>query len=393
MLEVRNQQRRKDFRPILPVTAAPIAIEKIVNNGHFLSDNSISITEISDAVATEPGNYFAGPDTSSGENTFDVMATLADTSAKMPDLAIYQGDAFSPFDVFAASTFPHRITPSPDKQGDSDSSSISQYFINPLSTPDPLSLPFSMSSFDLSTASSPMPTSISFNSSDFLMTTMDSVDTPDKPPLSMRERSFQQGSLTAKMILSQLVDYTRRIAEGRNLPPFIHPPCFLSQNDECPPEAPHSCLPKSLAICRNLTQMFYSRTSESGPFIWRQIYTHLREMRAEYETYDTENMLQALQAAFIYGLLCSQCTESVPDEDIDWLISTTEIFARRLYSISSYDRGLDYASLSRSKWVFVESQRRSNSFEGEMPGVCPSAFALYPRTLAAYIRQRLEEKI
>lgn len=92
-------------------------------------------------------------------------------------------------------------------------------------------------------------------------------------------------------------------------------------------------------------------------------------------------MLHALQSAFIYGLLCSQCTESVPDEDIDWLISTTEvwselqlnvlshdhhtylvallqIFARRLYSISSYDRGLDYASLSRSKWVFVESQRR-----------------------------------
>lgn len=276
-----NQQRRKDFRPILPVTTVPIAIEKIVNNGCLHTNNSISIAEISDAVSTERGNLFAGSGTNLGETEFDVMATLTDTGTKMPDLAIYQSDTFSPFDVSATSTFPYGITPSPDKQGDSDNSSISQYFMDSLSTSDPLSLPYSVLNFDLSTASSPMPTSVSFTNSDFPMTAMDSVDAPDRLSLSMRERSFQQGSLTAKMILSQLVDYTRRIAEGRNLPPFIHPPCFLGQNEECPPEAPHSCLPQSLAICRNLTQMFYSRTSESSSFIWRQIYTHLREMRAE----------------------------------------------------------------------------------------------------------------
>ncbi|KAL6894809.1 hypothetical protein GGI43DRAFT_424669 [Trichoderma evansii] len=344
--------------PILPVATAPIAIDKILNNGNLHTDNSISIAEISDAVATEPVNYFVGSDTNLGENAFDDMATLIDTGTKMPDLAIYQSDTFSAFDVSVTTAFPHEITPSPDKQGDSDNSSVSQYFVDPLSTSDPFYFPYSMLSFELSTASSSTPASINFNSSDFLMTPMDSIDTSGKPPLSMRERSFQQGSLTAKMILSQLVDYTRRFAEGRILPPFIHPPCFLSQNDECPPEAPHSCLPQSLAICRNLTQMFYSRTSESGSFIWRQIYTHVREMRSEYVNYDTESMLQALQTTLIYGLLCSQSTESVPSEDIDWLISTTEIFARRLYSISSYDRGLDYASLHRSKWAIVESQRR-----------------------------------
>lgn len=276
-----NQQRRKDFRPILPVTIAPIVIDKTANNGRLPTENSVSVAEISDAVAADAGNYFASSDTNSEENSFDAMATLLGTGTKMPGLAIYQSDTFSPFNISVTSAFPHEMTPSPDRHGDSDNSSVSRYFVDTLPASDPLSLPYSMSGFGLSTASSPMPTSICFNSSDFLMTAMDSTDTPDKPPLSMRERSFQQGSLTAKMILSQLFDYTRRIAEGRNLPPFIHPPCFLSQNDECPPEAPHSCLPQSLAICRNLTQMFYSRTSESTSFIWRQIYIHLREMRAE----------------------------------------------------------------------------------------------------------------
>ncbi|KAL7920670.1 hypothetical protein ACQKWADRAFT_297589 [Trichoderma austrokoningii] len=356
---VGNQQRRGDFRPILPVTIAPITIDKIVNNGRLHTDNSVSIAEISDAVVADAGNYFASSDKNSDENSFHAMATLLGTGTKMPDLAIYQSDAFSPFDISATSTFSNGMISSPDRQRDSDNSSVSRYFVDTLLISDPLSLSYSMPDFGLSTASSPMPASIGLNSPDFLMTMTDSDDTPAKPPLSMRERSFQQGSLTAKMILNQLFDYTRRIAEGRNLPPFIHPPCFLSQNDECPAEAPHSCLPQPLAICRNLTQMFYSRTSESTSFIWRQIFSHLHEMRAEHNDYDTESLLQALQAILIYGLLCSQSTESVQSEDINWMISTTEIFARQLYSISSYDRGLDYASLSRSKWVFVESQRRT----------------------------------
>lgn len=275
-----NQQRRKDFRPILPVTTAPIASDKIANNGRLHTENSVSVAEIADA-GEDAGNYFARSDANSEENSFDAMATLLDTGIKMPDLAIYPSDTFSPFDISVTPAFPHEITSSPDRQGDSDNSSVSRYFADSLPTSDPLSLPYSISGFGLSNAPSPMPTSISFNSSDFLMTTMDSVDTPEKPPLSIRERSFQQGSLTAKMILSQLFDYTRRMAEGKNLPPFIHPPCFLSQNDECPSEAPHGCLPQSLAICRSLTQMFYSRTSESTSFIWRQIFIHLREMRAE----------------------------------------------------------------------------------------------------------------
>jgi hypothetical protein len=270
----------------LPVTTTSIAIERTVNNGNPYADESSSITDISDSIlpavsAADAGDYFPISDPNSEENEFDVMTTLLDTGTRMPDLAIYPSDTSSPFDVSITSSLSYDITSIPDKLGDSDDSSVYPYFIDPLSTSNSLNLPYSMTSLGLSTASSPMLASIDFNSPDFLMAAANSTDIPRKPNLSMRERSFQQGSLTAKMVLSQLIDYTRRIADGRHLPSFIHPPCFLSQNDECPSEAPHSCLPKPLAICKSLTQMFYSRTAGSSAFVWQQIYTHLREMHAE----------------------------------------------------------------------------------------------------------------
>ena len=101
------------------------------------------------------------------------------------------------------------------------------------------------------------------------------------PQLSQRARSLQQGSLTAKMILSRLTDYTRKMADGKQLPPFIFPPCFLSRDEQCPSDSPHQCLQEKLAICVNLTQMFYSRLPGSHSFVWQQICTHIRQMRME----------------------------------------------------------------------------------------------------------------
>lgn len=36
-------------------------------------------------------------------------------------------------------------------------------------------------------------------------------------------------------------------------------------------------------------------------------------------------MLQSLQGAVIYGLLCSQCPDIVSDADAAWLVSITEV--------------------------------------------------------------------
>jgi hypothetical protein len=102
-----------------------------------------------------------------------------------------------------------------------------------------------------------------------------------QPQLSQRTRSVQQGSLTAKMIFSKLANYTQMMGEGKTLPPFIHPPCCVGQSDECAPESPHRCLPEILAVCANLTNMVYARVPGSHKYVWQQICTHLRKLRAE----------------------------------------------------------------------------------------------------------------
>ncbi|KAJ5669062.1 hypothetical protein N7462_010132 [Penicillium macrosclerotiorum] len=117
------------------------------------------------------------------------------------------------------------------------------------------------------------------------LTSMQSTTTGIKalgPQLSQRTRSLQQGSLTARMIFSRLAEYSRMMADPTTLPPFIHPPCCLSYDcDDCRPDSPHQCLPEALAVCANLTHMFYSRLPGSQVFVWKQIYAHLQQMRKE----------------------------------------------------------------------------------------------------------------
>lgn len=115
---------------------------------------------------------------------------------------------------------------------------------------------------------------------------MNNLDIPRAPTafiassLTPRTRSLQQGSLTAKMVCSRITAYTRILADG-HVPPFIHPPCALGSSDECPPASCHQCFPETLAVCVNLTKMFHSRTRASHSFVWQQICTHIRQMRAE----------------------------------------------------------------------------------------------------------------
>jgi hypothetical protein len=101
------------------------------------------------------------------------------------------------------------------------------------------------------------------------------------PQLSQRSRTLQQGSLTAKMVFARLTDFTRMLAEGKALPPFIYPPCSISNTGECPPGSRHRCLPGMMAVCANLTQMFYSRLPGSHSFVWQQICAHLRQIQSE----------------------------------------------------------------------------------------------------------------
>lgn len=207
-----------------------------MNEAHDVSENVESLTSASAAAASSGFNVLS----EETEMTETTAVTAAGTNNQMPDLPVY--------------------------------SDFTQFFNLP-------------ESFDMSLANES-----SLHHSQIPgfreLTTPDSLNFASKPQvlgpqLSQRARSLQQGSLTGKMLLGRLTDYTRMMADAKTLPPFIHPPCSLGHKDECPPDSPHECLPEALAVCANLTKMFYSRMSGSHSFIWQQICTHLRQLSEE----------------------------------------------------------------------------------------------------------------
>ena len=96
--------------------------------------------------------------------------------------------------------------------------------------------------------------------------------------LEQRSRSFQQGALTARLLFSKLASYSRMMADAIRLPPFIYPACWSGHAAKCVEASPHRCLPEPLAICSNLTQMFYMRRDGTEGFVWQQIVSHLKQL-------------------------------------------------------------------------------------------------------------------
>lgn len=96
--------------------------------------------------------------------------------------------------------------------------------------------------------------------------------------LCMRTRTNAQDSLTVNILFGQLTQYPKMLAESLKLPPFIFPPCVLSSGGQCPPDAPHVCLPEVLAICTSLTQLFISQTPGSAGFVCRQIQAEIMRL-------------------------------------------------------------------------------------------------------------------
>ncbi|KAJ5590494.1 hypothetical protein N7450_004466 [Penicillium hetheringtonii] len=81
-------------------------------------------------------------------------------------------------------------------------------------------------------------------------------------------------------------------------------------------------------------------------------------MKKEYEGYGEEKKLQALQAALVYGIICAQSMESIPNEDAAWMVEIIETFAERLYDMRTWGLDEDSVFTSRGRWTFVESLRR-----------------------------------
>lgn len=100
---------------------------------------------------------------------------------------------------------------------------------------------------------------------------------------SLRSRPVLVGCMLTNMILGQITGYPKMLVLGDRLPPFIHAPCYTDERlaPECGEMGKHQCLPKRLAICASLVDMFYSRTDANADFVWQTIYSEGQRLRAE----------------------------------------------------------------------------------------------------------------
>ncbi|KAL0942783.1 C6 finger domain-containing protein [Colletotrichum truncatum] len=184
-----------------------------------------------------------------------------------------------------------------------------------------------------------------------------------RTPLFPRVRKPLSTYLTAKVLLGQLLSYPAMMAKGGRLPPTIFPQCVINGTippSECSSQGYHQCLPEELAICSSLVQSFEARTPGSEAFVWANIYKEIERIRKESNSFGRDRLLAAMQALTIYVLLQTRDRDSIPKHDIDMLLSTPLLLARRLccQAPDFASNLINGASLDRKEWVFRESLRR-----------------------------------
>ncbi|EHK47303.1 hypothetical protein TRIATDRAFT_174804, partial [Trichoderma atroviride IMI 206040] len=177
---------------------------------------------------------------------------------------------------------------------------------------------------------------------------------------SLRNRPILKGCMLTNIILGQITGYPKMLVLGDRLPPFIHAPCYTDERlaPECGEMGKHQCLPKSLAICASLVDMFYSRTDANADFVWQTIYSEGKRLQEEHKTSDSYGQLTALQAVIIYILLQAQDSETAERNGANaLLLIMMELFFCLTESID-WDT-CDFTERSdRQQWVLRESLRR-----------------------------------
>ncbi|KAK1719340.1 uncharacterized protein BDZ83DRAFT_585521 [Colletotrichum acutatum] len=181
-------------------------------------------------------------------------------------------------------------------------------------------------------------------------------------PLAPRITKTVATCFTARVLLGQILSYPKMMIKGGRMPPFIFPPCAIDGSESiagCCGKELHQCLPEPLAICCNLVQSFYQRTPGSAAFVWRSIYSEVGRIRQEHSSYNSEQMLHALQAVVIYLLLQANDLQSIQENNIKAILVVPNLLARSLHLALDYEVDLTKkVTLDRRGWILRESTRR-----------------------------------
>ncbi|KAL7941034.1 hypothetical protein V8C42DRAFT_355815 [Trichoderma barbatum] len=169
--------------------------------------------------------------------------------------------------------------------------------------------------------------------------------------------------LSTRTILGQVCAYPSMMVNGHALPPFIHSRCSLddSLSHDCAKAQKHGCLRKTLSICASLVGMWLDKTPVSSPFVWQTIYSEISKIQKEHESFDSETLLEAVQALTVYLLLQAQDTETLVKNDVKILLTTIGEVGQKLHVGVEYNTFVDTIEtpLCRPIWVLYESARRT----------------------------------
>ncbi|KAJ4859811.1 hypothetical protein T069G_04799 [Trichoderma breve] len=164
-------------------------------------------------------------------------------------------------------------------------------------------------------------------------------------------------------LMHDVCAYPAMMVKGPILPPFIHSRCSLddSLTHDCAKAQKHNCLRRTLSICASLVGMWLDKTPVNSPFVWETIYNEVARLQKEHEAYDSETLLESVQALTVYLLLQAQDTETLAKNDVKFLLITIGEIGQKMHTTLGYNTVLDTIEtpFCRSTWVLYESSRRT----------------------------------
>ncbi|KAH8898430.1 hypothetical protein GQ53DRAFT_837337 [Thozetella sp. PMI_491] len=190
-----------------------------------------------------------------------------------------------------------------------------------------------------------------------------SASIAQRPETSLAPRSWSAGAarLTTKVLFGQLLSYPAMLVSGLRLPPFIYPPCTINESSGvCSIAGSHECLPKTLAICGTIARMSASKYHSTASFVLGIIYNEIKRLKSECSTYDSGEILAALQATAIYIIMLSKDAAFISNEWAVPIVDTLRELGRRLVESSSRHKELYTAeNITHEDWAFREAGGRT----------------------------------
>lgn len=142
----------------------------------------------------------------------------------------------------------------------------------------------------------------------------------------LKKNMFRSCAMSS-ILLGQMTSFPKLLIEGDRLPPFIHAPCHIDNELalECGERGSHQCLPRELAICAGLVEMFYSRTRANADFVWTAIYQERARLQGGWDGFTSMQQLAALQSLMVLLLLQASDPTTVEKNDSGLLLNTVMV--------------------------------------------------------------------